>query len=74
MLPNGDLTNFDGWGHQFDLKYEGDLLTLTSYGADGRAGGDDDDMDLTATMRVTGRNVQWVKPPAGCSIAELPRR
>jgi general secretion pathway protein G len=40
----------DPWGNDYLYVYEGGKYTITSYGADGAAGGDGDDADLTSAM------------------------
>ena len=40
----------DSWGHEYVYVLEGSKYTITSYGADGSAGGDGDDADLNSSM------------------------
>ncbi len=40
----------DSWGNDYVYTYEGGKFTITSYGADGAAGGEGDDADLNSNM------------------------
>lgn len=40
----------DPWGHDYTYVFEGGKYVITSYGADGVAGGENDDADLNSEM------------------------
>lgn len=42
---NNDVPR-DPWGFEFQYSVDGNTYTLMSYGADGRAGGEDNDADI----------------------------
>ena len=43
---NNDVPR-DPWGFEFQYNVDGSTYTLMSYGADGRAGGEDNDADIS---------------------------
>jgi len=43
---NNDVPR-DPWGFEFQYSVDGSAYTLMSYGADGRAGGEDNDADIS---------------------------
>ena len=63
VIPNKVSSTADGWGRQIGLSISGDTVTLTSLGADGKPGGEGDNRDFIATMRVVDETVVWVTPP-----------
>jgi hypothetical protein len=62
----------DGWGRLIRFRVEGNDVTLTSYGRDGKPGGDGEDADMVAVFRVktdigawAGEFSDWRNDPVG---------
>ena len=63
VIPNKVTSSVDGWGRQIGLPVDGDVITLTSLGADGKPGGTGDNRDFAASLRVTDGTAVWITPP-----------
>jgi len=63
VIPNKAASTTDGWGRQIAFVVNGNTITLTSCGADGKPGGNGDNRDFIASMRVCDRTAEWVNPP-----------
>lgn len=49
----------DGWGRPITWQVDGDTVTLTSYGRDGRAGGTGEDEDMVGVFRAKTEDGRW---------------
>ena len=49
----------DGWGRPILMTIEGDMVTLTSYGCDGRPGGTGEDQDMIGTFVARDEAGKW---------------
>jgi len=52
----------DGWGRPLIYQVDGDSFTLTSYGRDGKPGGEGDDADELVKYKVVGTSLEEVRP------------
>lgn len=50
----------DGWGRPIALTYEKDILILTSYGADGRKGGANENKDIIRSIWLERKEGRWL--------------
>jgi hypothetical protein len=57
------MSRVDGWGRQIGLSVDGDVITLTSLGADGKPGGTGDNRDFVCSIRVADGKAEWITAP-----------
>ncbi|MGI6494699.1 MAG: type II secretion system protein GspG [Kiritimatiellia bacterium] len=53
--PGKDNATTDGWGHPIVMRVDGSIITLTSYGKDGKPGGTDQDADIEHRFSIGHR-------------------
>jgi hypothetical protein len=63
VIPNKVTSSVDGWGRQIGLSVDGDVITLTSLGADGKPGGTGDNKDFVCSIRVADGKAEWITAP-----------
>lgn len=54
-----DNDSNDAWGRSIIWRVDGDTVTMTSYGRDGKPGGTDEDEDLIGVFRAKTDDGRW---------------
>ena len=59
VIKGFDESVTDGWGRPIRISVEGDTVTFSSYGRDGRPGGEGEDADITGVFSAKKADGKW---------------